>query len=185
MKCLNFACFLTWCLFLLVCRHCTAFNLQPQLISYKLNSIFQRISPIATNETSLKISFQPFTSILSNQTSIQAWQNMKIDPSEWWRKATEGRRGLLLILIPIITTQFHILQSAFPFCIDRFLQYSHPINLFLLATVSSTRGIRVMKYALITGTLLGVIKMLQDTYLYGPNLLPILPQTDSYALITG
>lgn len=172
---------------LFVFDQCNAFYLQPQLVSHKSNSFLQRVFPQALNNATIKFSFQQqLTGIFPNQTNAaQNWQSLKIGSADWWKKATEGRRGLLLILIPIVTTQFRILQSAFPFCIDRFLQYSHPINLLLLTTISSTTGIRIMKSVLIAGTLLGVIKMLQDTYLYGPNLLPILPQPDSYALITG
>ena len=127
-----------------------------------------------------------FSSLFGNQTSTEnRWKRFQSSSKAVLRKAMEGRRGLLMIIVPILATQFRILQSAFPFCMDRVWQYSHPFNLFMLSALYSSLGLRVLKYSLWTGVAVGLLKLVQDTYKYGPNLLPILPQEDSYALVTG
>jgi hypothetical protein len=103
----------------------------------------------------------------------------------WWKKLTEGRRGLLLILTPAIINQFRILQTTVPFCADRLLQYVQPLNLLLLTMLSQAKGVRILQSVLFAGIGIGLLQMAKDSLTTGFSWMPMYALDDSYALITG
>ena len=105
--------------------------------------------------------------------------------SNWWKRQSEGRSGLLVKLAPTLATQFQLVRTAVPFCVDRMVQYIQPLNLVMLATLSKPRGIRALQYGLLASIGLGGLKMLQDSFAAGSNWLPAYAQEDSYAVVTG
>lgn len=105
--------------------------------------------------------------------------------TEWWEKLTEGRSGLLLFLAPTIVSQFRILQTTVPFCVDRVLQYVQPLNLFLLFSTTQAKQLPVLKSIIVGGLALGAFQMVKDSFAAGFSWLPAQPSVDSFALVTG
>lgn len=105
--------------------------------------------------------------------------------AHWWKKQSEGRSGLLVYLVPAFSSQYQLLRTAVPFCVDRMVQYMQPLNLLILSALSKPSGINLLRAGLWASIGLGGFKMLQDTYIAGSNWLPAHAQADSYAIVTG
>lgn len=105
--------------------------------------------------------------------------------SKWWRERTQGRRGLLVILVPALLSQLMILRTAVPFCLDRLTQYVQPLYLLTSVVLFQRNGPRFLQSVLLSGVCTGTLFMLIDTYTAGSNWVLLSPKPDSYAVVTG
>ena len=103
----------------------------------------------------------------------------------WWRKQTAGRHGLLIFLVPAIASQYEVVKTFAPFCLDRMMQYFQPLNVMVLAAMTRPKGLKTLRIGLWTSIGIGGFKFLQDAYTAGSSWLPARPKDDSYAVITG
>jgi len=104
---------------------------------------------------------------------------------KWWVQRTKGRSGLLVLLVPAMISQMIILRSAVPFLIDRLSQYLQPLYIGTLITLFQPQGPNIIKSVLLSGIAIGGMFMLIDTYQTGSSWVPLQPQSDSYAVVTG
>lgn len=159
-----------------------------------------RTRMVATNSTSMSFSSDGATVESSNQQRQQQKQTrsgtmsrfsttskykLSKQLSAWWEKMTAGRTGLLLFLAPTIATQFRLLQTTVPFCVDRVLQYVQPFDVCLLFALSQQRGVPVVKSVLMGVVVAGLFQMIKDSFQAGSSWMPAKPLYDSYALVTG
>ncbi len=104
---------------------------------------------------------------------------------KWWVQRTKGRSGLLVLLVPAMISQMIILRTAVPFLIDRLSQYLQPLYIGTLITLFQPQGPNIIKSVLLSGIAIGGMFMLIDTYQTGSSWVPLQPQSDSYAVVTG
>ena len=104
---------------------------------------------------------------------------------QWWERKTRGSSGLLLVLVPAMLSQLMILKTAIPFFVDRLSQYLQPVYVGTLVTLFQPQGPKIIQSILLASSLLGGLFMLVDTYRAGSSWIPLVPQEDSYAVVTG
>ena len=107
--------------------------------------------------------------------------------SDWWIKSTQGRKGLLIWIIPAFLTRLAVLQTILPFFVDRVLQYVDPGVLAVAAVVSNPWGISGAKLALSISAWAGLVALLRDTWYFGGQWTPLVsPQSgEAYAVVNG
>ena len=103
-----------------------------------------------------------------------------------WRSFSEGRSGLLVILVPAALTQAFILQRILPFFVDRLVQYLNPTLIVISMLLQSPKTLDLVQSGIWGVISMGGAYMLYDTFKTGSlwSLVPP-PESDTFALITG
>ena len=103
-----------------------------------------------------------------------------------WRSFSEGRSGLLVILVPAVLTQAFILQRILPFFVDRLVQYLNPTLIAISMLLQNPRTLDVVQSGIWSVVSIGGAYMLYDTFQTGSSWSPLAPpETETFALITG
>lgn len=103
-----------------------------------------------------------------------------------WRSLSEGRSGLLVILVPAVLTQAFLLHRVLHFFVDRLVQYLNPALIGVSLLLRSPRTLDILQSCIWSVISIGGAFMLHDTFKTGSSWSPLAPpETEAYALITG
>ena len=103
-----------------------------------------------------------------------------------WKSFSEGRSGLLVILVPAVLTQAFILQRILPFFVDRLVQYLNPTLIAISMLLQSPKTLDIVQSGIWSVISIGGAYMLYDTFKTGSSWSPLPPpERETFALITG